>query len=88
MVKEMHSALKFNKIGKWWHKGAEIDIVAFDEAGKKAIFAECKWKDTKLTLWSLPNSSMKKQAWLNGTMKKGKRYLLFLQNPSAKDNRV
>lgn len=45
MVKEMHSALKFNKIGKWWHKGAEIDIVAFDEAGKKAIFAECKWKE-------------------------------------------
>ena len=83
MVKEMHSALKFNKIGKWWHKGAEIDIVAFDEAGKKPYLQNANGK-TKLTLWSLPNSSMKKQAWLNGTMKKGKRYLLFLQNPSAK----
>jgi AAA+ ATPase superfamily predicted ATPase len=33
------------KIGKWWHKEREIDIVALDENKKKMVFVECKWKD-------------------------------------------
>ncbi|MBL7160654.1 MAG: ATP-binding protein [Candidatus Aenigmarchaeota archaeon] len=36
--------IKFNKIGRWWHKDSEIDIVALDEAGKEILFCECKWK--------------------------------------------
>jgi len=35
----------FNKIGKWWHKEKEIDIVALNENKKEILFAECKWKD-------------------------------------------
>jgi len=33
------------KIGKWWHKKEEIDLVLINEAEKKAILAEVKWKD-------------------------------------------
>ncbi len=36
---------RFTKIGKWWHKEQEIDIVAFNEISKQAIFCECKWSD-------------------------------------------
>lgn len=36
---------KFAKIGKWWNKGTEIDIVCLDEESKHALFAECKWKE-------------------------------------------
>lgn len=32
-----------NKIGKWWHKGEEIDIVAL-KGTETGIFAEVKWK--------------------------------------------
>ncbi len=35
----------FNKVGKWWHKDKEIDIVALHEEKKKIFFGECKWKD-------------------------------------------
>ncbi len=35
----------FTRIGKWWHKDKEIDIVALDEGKKEILLAECKWKD-------------------------------------------
>lgn len=31
------------KIGKWWHKDEEIDIVALDEEKNEIFFLECKW---------------------------------------------
>ncbi len=34
----------FNKIGKWWHKDQEIDLVALNENKKQIAFFECKWK--------------------------------------------
>ncbi len=33
----------FSKMGRWWHKGEEIDIVAFNEEGEDIFFFECKW---------------------------------------------
>ena len=35
---------KFSKIGRWWHKDDEIDIVALNEGTKEILFMECKWK--------------------------------------------
>jgi len=32
------------KIGRWWYKEKEIDIVALDEHKKQIAFIECKWK--------------------------------------------
>ncbi len=34
----------FTKIGKWWHRDREIDVVALNERTKEILFAECKWK--------------------------------------------
>jgi len=39
--------IKPQKIGKWWHKGEEIDLVLVNETEKKAILVEVKWKDLK-----------------------------------------
>ncbi|RLF81728.1 ATP-binding protein [Thermococci archaeon] len=39
--------LKFTKIGRWWHKDEEIDLVALNDREKKALFVEVKWKDLK-----------------------------------------
>ncbi len=36
---------RFTKIGRWWHKGEEIDLVALNERKKEALFVEVKWKD-------------------------------------------
>lgn len=35
----------FDKIGKWWYKENEIDIIALNERAKEILFGECKWKD-------------------------------------------
>ncbi len=36
---------RFEKIGKWWHKSEEIDLVALNDREKKALFVEVKWKE-------------------------------------------
>ncbi|ALM75887.1 ATP-binding protein [Thermococcus barophilus] len=38
----------FTKIGRWWHRGEEIDLVALNEQERKALFVEVKWKDLTL----------------------------------------
>ncbi|RLG14184.1 MAG: ATP-binding protein [Candidatus Nanohalarchaeota archaeon] len=38
---------KFTKIGRWWHKDKEIDLVALDENKKQICLFEVKWKDLK-----------------------------------------
>ncbi|HII60977.1 ATP-binding protein [Pyrococcus horikoshii] len=37
----------YPKIGKWWYKGEEIDLVALNEREKKALFVEVKWRGLK-----------------------------------------
>ncbi len=36
---------KFTKIGKWWYKDKEIDLVALNERERKALLIEVKWSD-------------------------------------------
>ena len=35
---------RFTKIGRWWHKEKEIDVVALNGEIKRTIFCECKWR--------------------------------------------
>ncbi|MBI2676196.1 MAG: ATP-binding protein [Candidatus Aenigmarchaeota archaeon] len=37
--------IKPTKIGRWWHKDKEIDIVALNDTTKEILFAECKWQE-------------------------------------------
>ena len=37
--------VNLTKIGKWWHKSEEIDIVGLNDNKKEIGFFECKWKD-------------------------------------------
>ena len=36
---------RFTRIGRWWYKGEEIDIVAVNERLKRILLAEVKWKE-------------------------------------------
>ncbi|WP_297477219.1 ATP-binding protein [Thermococcus sp.] len=36
---------RFTKIGRWWRKNEEIDIVALNERERRALLVEVKWKD-------------------------------------------
>jgi AAA+ ATPase superfamily predicted ATPase len=35
---------KFLRIGRWWHKDREIDIVALNQETKEILLVECKWQ--------------------------------------------
>ncbi len=36
---------RFTKIGRWWRKSEEIDLLALNEREKQALFVEVKWKN-------------------------------------------
>ncbi len=40
--------IKFSKIGRWWYKEDEIDIVALNEKGNRIYLSECKWSKNKV----------------------------------------
>ncbi|HWQ96414.1 MAG TPA: ATP-binding protein [Candidatus Methylomirabilis sp.] len=39
--------LNFTKMGRWWYKGEEIDIVTLNEENKEIYLFECKWSRLK-----------------------------------------
>ena len=45
LIKERERIFRFSKVGKWWHKEMEIDIVALNGATDEILFIECKWQD-------------------------------------------
>lgn len=57
------------KIGRWWHKDKEIDIVGLNDETKEILFAECKWQENVDALKVI--KELKEKAvhveWNNGT---------------------
>jgi hypothetical protein len=49
MVKEKKIPLRPIKIGRWWNKDSEIDLIAFDTQNR-FLFGECKWRNKKTGL--------------------------------------
>ena len=68
-LKEKRLPVSFKKIGRWWgnnpkeRREEEIDFIAF--SGEKAIFGECKWKNTRVGGDTLDNL-MRKAKLLHG----------------------
>jgi hypothetical protein len=40
--------LRFNKVGRWWSRNAEIDVVALNEDDGIVLFGETKWSRKKV----------------------------------------
>lgn len=47
MNKQGQLPFRFKKIGGWWHKNREIDIIAMNEETKEICLCECKWQSAK-----------------------------------------
>lgn len=43
---------RYSKIGRWWDKNKEIDLIASDEKNS-IIFGECKWKNSPVSIKEL-----------------------------------
>lgn len=46
--REGHLAFRLTSIGRWWSKGAEIDILGSDKAHKRLLLGECKFTHAKV----------------------------------------
>jgi len=47
LIREKNKIFNFTRIGKWWHREGEIDVVAMNELSNEILFLECKWQDLK-----------------------------------------
>lgn len=71
---------KFVKIGRWWHKDKEIDLIALNDQTKEILFCECKWQDkvnAKKILAELKDKTKFVQ-WNNDTRKE--HYAIFAKS--------
>jgi len=73
-------SFSFTKIGKWWYKDREIDIIALNKEKKEILFCECKWKNEKMKLNILKNLEEKAKLvnWFNS--KRKEYFMLFSKN--------
>ncbi|MEM4639144.1 MAG: ATP-binding protein [Thermofilum sp.] len=60
--------VSFTRIGRWWMRDVEIDLVALDERGSTAYFGEAKWSKTPLDKRELYKLEKKAEefAWRKG----------------------
>lgn len=58
---------RYPRIGRWWYKEDEIDIVALNDREDKILFGECKWSKNKVTFTFLNDlkTKAKKVRWKN-----------------------
>ncbi|MBI2508227.1 ATP-binding protein [Candidatus Woesearchaeota archaeon] len=70
---------KFDKIGKWWHKDKEIDIVALNNNEGKVFYAECKWKE-RVDALKVLNGLKEKAKYVKWNRKKEEHYCIIAKS--------
>jgi len=69
--------IEFNKIGKWWRKDKEIDIIAINEKEKIVYFCECKWTKRRVRREVLRDLIRKAEEFEWKRNKRREVYLIF-----------
>lgn len=73
---------RFTKIGCWWNKTDEIDLMAIDAKGEKILLGECKFKKSAFNLSELKHLTSKIVPEKQGTKKY---YYIFSRSGYTKD---
>lgn len=60
LVNSKQAPIRPIRIGRWWNKDIEIDIVAYDINGS-FLFSECKWRNEKVSMKVLDQLKYKAQ---------------------------
>lgn len=68
--------LKISKIGKWWDKNNEIDIVGIDTTTGSLLYGECKYTNSKVDI-DLFYSLKQKASKVNAKNKAEEYYIIF-----------
>jgi hypothetical protein len=79
---------KFSRIGGWWHKGEEVDLVALNEREKKALLVEVKWRELSERDIDRILEDLRRKAALIGLEGYEKYYGIVARRVSEKDKLI
>jgi len=77
--------MQFNRIGRWWSKESEIDIVALDDYSNIVWFGESKWSNKKIGINVYNDLQQKSCAISYYKNKQNNRYILFSKSGFTDD---
>jgi len=80
-----HDKITFSKIGRWWYKEDEIDIVALNEKEDRIYLSECKWSKNKVGLDVFYDLKQKSEKVRWGGKKREDEYILFSKSGFEKE---
>ena len=77
--------MKFNRVGRWWIKDAEIDVVGINEDDNAILFGEVKWseKPVGVNMLSELKSKAEKVQW--GNSRTSSHFALFSRKGFTND---
>ena len=73
------------KIGRWWDKNQEIDLIGFDDKNENILFSECKWSNKKVGINILKNL-FEKSIFLNYLFENSKKHYVLFSKSGFTDN--
>lgn len=78
--KQVLEQFSYTKIGPWWHKEKEIDLIALNDRTNEIVFCECKWQKNVDAGKVLKNLKEKARyvEWLNNERKE--HYAVFAKS--------
>lgn len=71
---------QIEKVGKWWEREKEIDVVAINEREDKIAFGECKWSSRPVGIDILKNLEEKAVYVQWGSKARKEYFILFSKN--------
>lgn len=77
--------MMFNRVGRWWDKENEVDIVAYDSMGEDILFGECKYSQNPKGIEVLADLKQKSHEvkWKNG--KRKEHFVIFSKSGFTKE---
>lgn len=83
--KGLLKGMKFNKVGRWWTKDAEIDITGINEDEDAILFGEAKWSEKPVGVNILNELKTKAEKVEWGNNKTTKHFALFSRKGFTSD---
>ena len=65
------------RVGLWWHRGEEIDIVGLNEKEDTILFGECKWSKNRVDIKLLDELKQKSECVKWKIDKRKEKFILF-----------
>ncbi|MEM1311932.1 MAG: ATP-binding protein [Patescibacteria group bacterium] len=75
----------FNKLGRWWNKDTEIDLVGIDEVTNSIMFVETKWNNQKVDLRVLKDLQKKSMEVKWGGVNRSEYFVLISKSGFTKE---